>query len=117
MQVHVVVERRAEAVQEGDGAEPRVGGREGVGVNRYACRSAQQSLDLGKKDLREGPDGRRPVGEKTSQPLRHGDHPLPHGHRRDDVIGEVGHPGSPMIQSRPAYAVRPGSTTNERIAK
>jgi hypothetical protein len=36
-----------------------VGG--GAGGNRYACRSAQQSLDLGKKDLREGPDGRRPV--------------------------------------------------------
>jgi hypothetical protein len=88
MQVHVVVERRAEAVQEGDGSESRVGG--GAGGNRYACRSAQQSLDLGKKDLREGPDGRRPVGEKTSQPLRHGDHPLPHGHRRDDVIGEMG---------------------------
>jgi len=70
-------------------AEPRVGGREGVGVNRHGCRNAQQSLDLGKKDLREGPDGRRPVGEKTSQPLRHGDHPLPHGHRRDDVIGEM----------------------------
>jgi len=32
VQVHVVVERRAEAVQEGDGAEPWVGGWEGVGV-------------------------------------------------------------------------------------
>jgi len=50
MQVHVVVERRAEAVQEGDGSESRVGGWEGAGGNRYACRSAQQSLDLGKKD-------------------------------------------------------------------
>jgi hypothetical protein len=66
VQVHMAVERRAEAVQEGDGAESRVGGWERVGVNRYACRSAQQSLDLGKKDLREGPDGRRLVGEKTS---------------------------------------------------
>jgi len=44
-------------VQEGDHAEPRVGGWEGVGVNRYACRSAQQPLDLGKKDLDEGGDG------------------------------------------------------------
>ena len=90
VQVHVVVERRAEAVQEGDGSESRVRGWEGVGVNRYACRSAQQPLDLSKKDLREGLDGRRPVGEKISQSLRHGDHPLPHGHRRDDVIGEMG---------------------------
>jgi hypothetical protein len=48
VQVHVVVERRAEAVQEGDGSESRVGGWEGVGVNRYACRTAQQPLDLGK---------------------------------------------------------------------
>jgi hypothetical protein len=31
VQVHVVVERRAEAVQEGDGSESRVGGWEGVG--------------------------------------------------------------------------------------
>ena len=77
-------------MQEGDRAEPRTGGWEGVGVNRYACRSGQQSLNLGKKDLREVPDGRRPVGEKTSQPLQHGDHPLPHGHRPDNVIGEVG---------------------------
>ena len=44
----MAVERRGEAVQEGDRAEPRVGSWEGVGVNRYACRSAQQPLDLGK---------------------------------------------------------------------
>ena len=30
------------------------------------------------------------VGKEAAQPLRHGDHPLPHGHRRDDVIGEMG---------------------------
>ena len=94
VQVHMAVCRRAEAVQEGDSAEPRLGGRESVGGNRYACRSAQQSLDRGKKDLREVPNGRRPVGEKTLQPLRHGDHPLPHGHQRDDVIGEMGGGGA-----------------------
>jgi hypothetical protein len=32
----MAVERRAEAVQEGDRAEPRVGDWEGVGNNRYA---------------------------------------------------------------------------------
>jgi hypothetical protein len=52
MQVNMVVERRTEAVQKGDAAELRASG--GGGVNRYDCRSAQQSLDLGKKDLREG---------------------------------------------------------------
>jgi hypothetical protein len=43
----MAVERRAEAVQEGDGAEPRVGGWERVGVNRYACRSTRLLVRLG----------------------------------------------------------------------
>ena len=47
--MHVVVQRRAEAVQEGDGAEPRAGGCGGGGVNRHGCRSAQQPLDLSKR--------------------------------------------------------------------
>jgi len=33
--------------------------------------------------------GRRSA-EHAPQPLWYRDHPLPHGHRRDDVIGEVG---------------------------
>jgi hypothetical protein len=45
---------------------------------------------LVKKDLRERRDGSRPVGKHAPQSLRHRDHPLPHGHRRDDVISEVG---------------------------
>jgi len=65
VQVHVVVERRAEAVQEGDGAEPWASGCGGAGVTRRACGSAQQPLDLLKKDSRESGDGRRPIGEKT----------------------------------------------------
>jgi len=85
-QMRVVVQRRAEAVQEGDGAEPRAGGCGGGGVNRHVCRSAQQPLDLSRKDFREGGDGLGAVGEEASQPFRHGDHPLSHGHRRDDVI-------------------------------
>jgi len=40
--VHVVVERRAEAVQEGDGAEPWASGCGAAGVTRHACGSAQQ---------------------------------------------------------------------------
>ena len=57
VQMHMVVERRAEAMQEGDAAEPRAGGCGSVGVRRRACGSAEQSLDLIKKDLREGGDG------------------------------------------------------------
>jgi len=30
------------------------------------------------------------VFEEAAQLLRHGDHPLSHGHRRDDVIDEMG---------------------------
>jgi len=52
--------------------------------------TAEQSPDLGKEDLREGCDGLRSVGEKAPQPLRHRDHPLTDGNRRDDVIDEVG---------------------------
>ncbi len=53
VEMHVVVERRAEAVQEGDGAESRAGG----GGRVHACGSAEQSPGLGKKELREGGDG------------------------------------------------------------
>ena len=37
MQVHVVVERRAEAVEEGNGAEPWASGCGGAGVTRHVC--------------------------------------------------------------------------------
>jgi len=47
VQVHMAVERRAEAVQEEDGAVSRAGGWEGVGVNRYACRSTRLLARLG----------------------------------------------------------------------
>jgi hypothetical protein len=47
VQVHMAVERRAEAVQEEDGAVSRAGGWEGVGVNRYACRSTRLLPRLG----------------------------------------------------------------------
>ena len=84
----MMVERRAEAVQKGDAAEPWAGGRCGS-VPRDACGSAQQPLDLVKKDLRECGDGRGSIGEHAAQTLRHGDHPLPHGHRWNHVIREV----------------------------
>ena len=65
----MMVERRTEAVQKGDAAEPRAGGCGGGGVTRAACRSAEQPLDLIKKDLREGCDGSGAVGEKAPQSL------------------------------------------------
>ena len=49
VQMHVAVEGGAEAVQEGDGAEPRAGGGRRVGCRCHACGSAEQPLDLGKK--------------------------------------------------------------------
>ena len=87
--MHVVVERRAEAVQEGDAAEPRAGSTRCVGSSGDTGGRDQSPLDLVEEDSRDGGDGLGSVGEKAPQPLRHGDHPLPHRHRRDDVIGEV----------------------------
>jgi hypothetical protein len=60
-----------------------------VGARPHACRSARRPLDFVKKDPREGCDGGRAVGEHAAQSLRHRNHPLPHGHRRDDVIDGV----------------------------
>jgi len=48
----MMVERRTEAVQEGYAPEPRAGGFGCVGVSCDACRSAQQPIDLIKKDIR-----------------------------------------------------------------
>ena len=90
MQVHEAVERRAEAVQEGDAAEPRAESIRRLGIMWDTGGRGQESLDLSKKDLRDGCDSVGSVGEHAAQSLRHGNHPLPHGHRRDDVIGEMG---------------------------
>jgi hypothetical protein len=89
VEVHVMVERRAEAMQEGDGAESRAGGRGCVGSRVDTGGREQQPLDLSKKDLRERCDGLGAVGEHTAQSLRHRNHPLPYGDRRNNVIGEV----------------------------
>jgi arylsulfatase A len=90
MEMHVVVERGAETLQEGDAAEPRAARTRCLGIRGPACRREQEPFDLGQEDLRDRRDGSGWVGEHAAQPLRHGDHPLPHGYRRDDVIGEVG---------------------------
>jgi hypothetical protein len=89
MQVHVVIERRSEAVQKGDGAESRASLARPVTVTGQARRSTEQLLDLFDEDLREGRDCVGPVSEEAAQPLQHGDHPLPHRHRRNDVVDEM----------------------------
>jgi len=88
-EVDVVVERRTEAVQEGDATEPREGSTGCVGSSGATGGRDQSPLDLVEEDSRDGGDGSGSVCQKAPQPLRHGDHPLPHGHRRDDVIGEM----------------------------
>jgi hypothetical protein len=77
VEVDMMVERRAEAVQERDTAEPRAGGCGYIDGRRHACRSAQQPLDLVKEEFREGGDGGGTVCKHASQSLRHrlGQHP------------------------------------------
>ena len=89
MEVDVAVQSGAEAVEEGDGAEPRAEGLAGGGVRHDGHCSAEPPLNLVEEDPREGGDGYGPVGEDAPQSLRHGDHPLPDGHRRDDTVGKV----------------------------
>ena len=89
MQVHMVIERRSEAVQKGDGAESRASYARPVAGTGRARRSTKQSFDLFDEDSREGRDCVGPVSEEASQPLRDGDHPLPHGHRENDAVDEM----------------------------
>jgi hypothetical protein len=65
----MMVERRAEAVQEGDAAEPRAGSTRCVGSSGDTGGRDQSPFDLIKKDLRECGDGSGQVGKKAPQPL------------------------------------------------
>jgi uncharacterized oligopeptide transporter (OPT) family protein len=87
--MHVAIESGAEAVEEGDGAEPLPRGRRRVPVARWAGRLTEESLDLVEEDTGEGRDGLGAVGEKAAETFRDGDDPLPHGHGRDDAVDEV----------------------------
>jgi hypothetical protein len=89
MQVHVVIDRRSEAVQKGDGAESRASRARPVTVTGQARRGTEQPLDLFDEDPREGCDRVWAVSEEAAQSLRHGDHPLPHGHRGNDAVHEM----------------------------
>ena len=67
-------------------------GREPLGVSASRMRPEgheQRSLDLVNKDLRQGRDGLRSIGEISTQSPGHRNHPLPDRHQRDDVVGEV----------------------------
>ena len=46
MQMHMMVEHRSEAMQEGDATEPRAGGSRYVGIRGPACRREQEPFDL-----------------------------------------------------------------------
>jgi hypothetical protein len=64
----------------------------------------QQSLDLIDENLREGPDDRRPISQEASQKLRHGDHPLSHGHLdvqigQRQVRNQTGRRYNPMVRT------------------
>jgi hypothetical protein len=89
MEMHMVIERRSEAVQKGHGTESWASLARPVTVTGRARRSTKQSLDLFDEDPREGRDRAWAVSEEAAQSLRHGDHPLPHGHRGNDAVDEM----------------------------
>ena len=89
MEMHMVIERRSEAVQKGDGTESRASRARPVTVTGRARRSTKQSLYSRDQDSREGCDRAWAVSEEAAQSLRHGDHPLPHGHRGSDAVDEM----------------------------
>ena len=109
VQVDVVVEGRAEAVDEGDGAEPWARNSRRVVVTCRDRRRNQQSLYSSRENPRERDDSLGPVGaEATRSPagapaparapsLGHQNHSLPDGHRRDHVIDSGVQPSAPCV--------------------
>jgi hypothetical protein len=95
MEVDVAVDRRAETLQEGDGARAWPRSRRGI-ISTWAARcfaeeslSAEQPFDLAEKDPRQGRHGLGPVSNESSEPLWHRNHPLPDRHRGYDAINEM----------------------------
>jgi hypothetical protein len=84
----MAVQGGAKAVEEGDGAEPRLRGWR-RSIARHGGRVAEQSLDLVEEDGGQGRDGLGAVGEEAAEAFRDGDDPLPHGYGRDDAVDEV----------------------------
>ena len=89
MKMDVVVEGRPEAVEERDAADARRVGPLVGWRGLHACRLTHKPLDFAHEDVRECGDSFGPKPKKPPQTLRHGDHPLPHGDRWNDVIDQV----------------------------
>ena len=71
VQMSVAVEPGAEAVDEGDGAEPRAGGRRRGRRRAAEALETEQRLDLMQKNPRHRRDGLGAIAEHSPQPLRH----------------------------------------------
>ncbi len=91
MEMHMVIERRSEAVQKAYGTESWASLARPATVTGRARRSTKQSLYSRDEDPREARDRDWAVSEEAAQSLRLGDHPLPHGHRGNNAIDEMRH--------------------------
>ena len=83
VEVEVRIERGAEAVQEGDGAELR-------SVRGAGTDAPERGADGAQQDAEHVAGEARVVGQEGADPLRQGEYPLADGQRRQDVVGEVG---------------------------
>jgi hypothetical protein len=82
MEVEVGVEGGAKAVEEGDGADLRVGPGVGTAVSQSGPDGAEQ-------DPEHGPGEGGVVVEEGADPLGDGEHPLADRQRRQDVVIEM----------------------------
>jgi hypothetical protein len=87
--MHIVIERRSEAVQKGNDAEAWAIRDPPVAVTGWIRRPAEQPFDLAEKDPRQGRDGRGPVRKESSESLWHRNHPLPARYRGKDAVDEM----------------------------
>jgi site-specific DNA recombinase len=83
VEVNVAIERRAEAVHEGDGSEAGAGRRAGAG-------SPQRRFDGPQVNPQHGADRLGPVAQEPAHSLGHREHPLAHGHARQHAVGQRG---------------------------
>lgn len=83
MDVQVEVERRAEALHHGDADALAVGQPRAL---------PQPPLDLAQGDLQHASGHLRVPGQEQAPGPRDGDHPLPHGHARDQLVDPARRP-------------------------
>jgi hypothetical protein len=83
VEVGMQVQRGAEAVQEADGSELRIGGRIGTGATEGGPGGPEE-------DAEDGACNIRVVMQEGTQALGEGQHPLANGEVGQDGIGEVG---------------------------